>query len=54
MNMAGPWLSYLICSTPRSGSTLLCEGVRGAGLTEPVGQRYLSYDQRLDSILIER
>ena len=30
--MAGPWLSYLICSTPRSGSTLLCEALTNTGV----------------------
>lgn len=27
-----PGLSYMICATPRSGSTLLCEGLRGTGI----------------------
>jgi LPS sulfotransferase NodH len=30
--VANPRLSYLICSTPRSGSTLLCEVLRGTGI----------------------
>ncbi|HKY54316.1 MAG TPA: Stf0 family sulfotransferase, partial [Anaerolineales bacterium] len=33
MRKAGPpLLSYLICATPRSGSTLLCEALRNTGL----------------------
>jgi LPS sulfotransferase NodH len=27
-----PWLSYLICSTPRSGSTLLCDAMTNTGI----------------------
>ena len=30
--MATPTLSYLICSTPRSGSTLLCEALTNTGV----------------------
>jgi LPS sulfotransferase NodH len=30
--VAEPWLAYLICSTPRSGSTLLCEALRNTGI----------------------
>ena len=41
--MAGPWLSYLICSTPRSGSTLLCEAMSN---TEIAGRPEEYYQQR--------
>lgn len=27
-----PELSYLICATPRSGSTLLCEAMQNSGI----------------------
>jgi LPS sulfotransferase NodH len=30
--MTTPTLSYLICSTPRSGSTLLCEALTNTGV----------------------
>jgi trehalose 2-sulfotransferase len=30
--LAGPELSYLICATPRSGSTLLCAALDGTGI----------------------
>ncbi|MCA9930706.1 MAG: hypothetical protein KC419_19610, partial [Anaerolineales bacterium] len=30
--MADPTISYMICATPRSGSTLLCEALRNTGL----------------------
>ncbi len=41
--MAGPWLSYLICSTPRSGSTLLCEALTNTGIA---GRPEEYYQQR--------
>ena len=30
--LAGPALSYLICATPRSGSTLLCAALDDTGI----------------------
>src|ERR671911_3067103 len=30
--LAGPAVSYLICATPRSGSTLLCAALEGTGI----------------------
>jgi LPS sulfotransferase NodH len=32
MSMPTPALSYLVCATPRSGSTLLCETLRASGV----------------------
>ena len=49
--MAEPRISYLICSTPRSGSTLLCEALRSTGLA---GRPEEYYQQRKKTSLPRR
>src|ERR671917_2614911 len=43
-----PRVSYLVCATPRSGSTLLCEALSGTGLAgRPAEYFEAMYDTRL-------
>lgn len=42
-----PRVSYLICSTPRSGSTLLTEALRGTGVTGRPDEYFLPSEQHL-------
>jgi LPS sulfotransferase NodH len=49
--MADPHLSYLICSTPRSGSTLLCEALQSTGIA---GRPEEYYQQRKKTSLPRR